>query len=183
MPLLGIIASQGRVASTSYESIATTTVGSGGTATISFTSIPATFKHLQLRALYAGSQLDKNVQVRVGDGSIDTGSNYSGHYLYGYGSGVGVGADVSVTSLRFLSFYYDLNNPAAFVIDLLDYADTNKYKTFRSLHGNDSNTNGQVGIGSGSWRSTNAVNQIQLTLTSGSFNEYSKFALYGIKGA
>ena len=183
MPILGIVASAISGNLTSYESIATVTVGSGGSSTITFSSIPATYTHLQLRAMYAGSQLDKNVKVRVGNGSIDTGANYSGHYLYGYGSGVLAAAETSVTSISYLAFYYDLNNPATFVIDLLDYANTNKYKTFRSLFGNESNANGQVGIGSGSWRSTSAVNTIELTLTGGSYNEYSKFALYGIKGS
>jgi hypothetical protein len=183
MPILGILASAitGNLVTTAYESIATVTVGSGGSSTISFTSIPATYTHLQLRAMYAGSQLDKNVKVQVGNGSIDTGSNYSGHYLYGYGTGTGAAAETSVTSISYLAFYYTENNPASFVIDLLDYANTNKYKTFRSLHGNDSNGLGQVGIGSGSWRSTSAVNQIELTLTGGSFNQHSSFALYGIK--
>ena len=35
----------------SYESIQTVTVGSGGQSTISFTSIPSTYKHLQIRML------------------------------------------------------------------------------------------------------------------------------------
>jgi hypothetical protein len=34
-----------------YQSIETVTVGSGGQATITFASIPATFKHLQIRAI------------------------------------------------------------------------------------------------------------------------------------
>ena len=36
---------------TSYESIATVTVGAGGSSSISFTSIPSTYKHLQIRAI------------------------------------------------------------------------------------------------------------------------------------
>jgi hypothetical protein len=50
MPILGIIASSrlGNLVTTSYESIATVTVGGGGSASASFTSIPATYTHLQL---------------------------------------------------------------------------------------------------------------------------------------
>ena len=47
----GIIASSYPRVSNSYESIATVTVGAGGSSSISFTSIPSTYKHLQLRGI------------------------------------------------------------------------------------------------------------------------------------
>ena len=52
MPILGIIASsiQGSK-TTAYESIATQTVGAGGVASVTFSSIPSTYKHLQLRIM------------------------------------------------------------------------------------------------------------------------------------
>jgi hypothetical protein len=51
MPILGIIASAitGNLVTTSYESIETVTVGSGGSATVTFSSIPATYTHLQIK--------------------------------------------------------------------------------------------------------------------------------------
>jgi hypothetical protein len=55
MPILGIIASAitGNLVTTSYESIETVTVGSGGSATVlTFSSIPATYTHLQIRVLW-----------------------------------------------------------------------------------------------------------------------------------
>ena len=51
MPILGILASSYPAVSTSYESIATVTVGSGGAANVEFTSIPGTYTHLQIRML------------------------------------------------------------------------------------------------------------------------------------
>jgi hypothetical protein len=46
--ILGIIASSKLTAAAGdFESIATVTVGSGGSAVISFTSIPSTYAHLQ----------------------------------------------------------------------------------------------------------------------------------------
>ena len=53
-PILGIWASQNysRYSITgSYESIATVTVGSGGSSYIEFTSIPGTYTHLQIRGI------------------------------------------------------------------------------------------------------------------------------------
>jgi hypothetical protein len=169
----------------SYESIATTTVGSGGQATVSFTSIPATYKHLQIRCISRGTiaATFTNVNLRF---NSDSSSIYRTHWLDGNGTsalgedsgaspeiyfGVGVGANANA------------NVFGASVCDILDYASTNKFKVTRSLAGEDNNGNGFLGLISGLWRSTAAVTQIDITPNSGNFVQYSSFALYGIKGA
>ena len=57
MPILGIIASShvNFIPTGSFSSIATVTVGSGGSSTVSFISIPQTYKHLQLRGIAKGT--------------------------------------------------------------------------------------------------------------------------------
>ena len=80
--------------------------------------------------------------------------------------------------------YYDTavaNVPANFIIDILDYANTNKYKTNTSLSGLDTN-NAQyadIRLNSGNWRNTAAVSTI--TISGMTFGTYSSFALYGVK--
>jgi subtilase family serine protease len=73
----------------------------------------------------------------------------------------------------------------AAIIDILDYANTNKYKTIRILSGNDNNGSGTIRFSSGAlYSNTNAVSSITLVSgSSGNWSEYSQFALYGIKGA
>jgi hypothetical protein len=69
------------------------------------------------------------------------------------------------------------------VVDILDYADTNKFKTFRSLAGQDqNNTSGRIALVSGLYRSTSAITTLDLNLESGLWGQYSSIALYGIKG-
>jgi hypothetical protein len=70
------------------------------------------------------------------------------------------------------------------VIDVLDYQNTNKYKTTRTLLGTDTNggTNRGVEFSSGLWQSTSAVTQIDLIAGGTTFSQYSSFALYGIRG-
>jgi hypothetical protein len=168
----------------SYESIATVTVGGGGSSSISFTSIPATFKHLQIRGIARGNGGAFYDRPLLQFNS-DTGSNYSWHYLEGYNTSAGAGAGASQT---FISEYYAAAGAGAgasvfgaMVLDILDYADTNKYKTTRSLAGIDSNTvGGALQLASGSWRNTAAISTI--TLSGFTFQQYSSFALYGIKG-
>jgi hypothetical protein len=70
------------------------------------------------------------------------------------------------------------------IIDILDYANTNKYKTQRSLGGNDRNGAGYIDFSSGNWRNTNAITSIDIKALYGTgFAQYSHFALYGIASA
>lgn len=181
-PILGIIASQitGHLNNNSYESISTVTVGSGGSSSISFSSIPATYKHLQIRGIAKTTSGAAQLVMQVGNGSVDTGANYSWHELVGNGSAASSGAGTSDTSMRVALIDSNSNIFAALVIDILDYANTNKYKTSRNLAGLDTNGGGQIKFMSGSWRSTSSVNSI--TLSGTTFPQYTSFALYGIKG-
>lgn len=185
-PILGIIASSFAASTNSYESIQTVTVGSGGQASITFSSIPSTYKHLQIRAI-AKSNWSGNVVSYAMTLNGDSGANYSYHELYGSGSAAAAAGSAS-TSYMYAGVILGnstANTFATGVVDLLDYADTNKYKTSRVLTGADINgTGGYVELMSSSWRNTAAVSSITLSLISGYgtlFSQYSSFALYGIK--
>jgi hypothetical protein len=188
-PILGIIASgnwAGANAS-SYESIATGTVGSGGTANITFSSIPSTYTHLQIRGIarntYTGGTggVD-NLFIQLNG---DTANNYSAHSLDGYGTTAGS----QYYNAETFGFWIMQSGGTgtqpfgAFVLDILDYANTNKYKTIRGLAGIDGNGYGRIVLGSGNWRNTNAVTSIKLYSSGGSYNlaQYTTLALYGIK--
>lgn len=168
----------------SYESIATQTFSSAGGG-FSFTSIPSTYKHLQVRAIARidGGSSNYNSIFNMGFNN-DTAANYSNHQLYGVGSGSG-GAGVQTGANPTSAIWSETGSAqfAAHVIDILDYADTNKYKTARALVGTDTNGGGVIELVSGSWRSTSAINRIDFSFNGGgNFAAGSHFALYGIKG-
>ena len=182
MPILGIIASQisGHLFAPSgaYDSIATTTLGSS-TATITFSSIPSTYTHLQIRGLSLNSANVDYVLRYNGD----SGSNYRGHVLYGDGSTVTASQTFGgVYTGNDIAFNSGTTYPIAFVTDILDYTNTNKNTTLRGLYGTDANGSGQIVLISGLWMNTSAVTSITITAVSGTFSQYSSFALYGIKG-
>lgn len=169
----------------SYESISTTTVGSGGTGTITFSSIPSTYKHLQLRILTATT-------TAAGDGAYfnirfnsDSGSNYSYHDLYGNGSATAASGLASQTAI-YGQRISEANLTSIFggvIVDILDYGSVNKNKTVRSLGAYDANGSGSIYLVSGAWyNSANAISTITLTPDANNFAQYSSFALYGIKG-
>lgn len=188
MPILGTYASSVQKASGSFESIATAIVGAGGAPSVTFNSIPSTYKHLQIRAVsqqdYATGGDFGWVQMRFNG---DSGSNYDSHLLQApYQTGA-----YAITGISFMyafdSFLIPASNNdsryAVGIVDVLDYASTSKYKTSRIVGG--ANWNGGTGIArltSGLWNSTSAISSITLIGSNGNFKENSKFALYGMKG-
>ena len=187
-PMLGIMASaiSGNLFAPSgaYDSIATVT-SAGSAADITFSSIPATYTHLQIRGILRTNDTGdfNNQGMRF---NSDTGSNYKSHTLRGNGASVTTGVVVGATN--FNDFMRAASNSltagifSAVVLDILDYANTSKYKTFRALQGGDSNGAGVVGLNSGVWMSTTAINSITISPSGGTAIQYSSFALYGIKG-
>ena len=182
-PILGIMASSRLVASTAFESIATSTVGSGGVSSVTFSSIPATFTHLQIRATVRGGfgGVEEQFKIRF-NGSTAT---YASHWLEGDGSTAYAGNTFGDNQI--LLRYVAAGGSAAsifgvLVLDILDYANTSKNTTTRTLMGYDKNGAGKVTLTSGLWNNTSAISSISIVPKDGSsWVEYSSFALYGIK--
>lgn len=159
----------------SYESIQTVTVGAGGTATITFSSIPSTYTHLQIRMLAQNGNTNKNLSIRF---NSDSGANYSRHILYGTGASALATGDINKNEVD--AYISPTGGFGAAVVDILDYANTNKYKTTRALGGYDANGSGWMTLTSGNWRNTAAITSITLDNFASNFAQYSTFALYGI---
>lgn len=171
----------------SYDALAVYTVPSGGTTTINFNLAGITgYKHLQIRGLWKPATTSQWAYMNFGNnGTIDTAANYSYHNLYGNGSSA-VAENVYGSSGTSSQLAYNNSTTyfSPFICDILDYADTNKYKTTKCLWGLDKNTSsGYAGILSTNWRSTNAITDIQIKVdTANNISEFSQFAIYGIKG-
>ena len=186
-PILGIIASQ------NYSRVAPDTgamfplgmvqVGSAGASTITFSSIPSTYKHLQIRAIARSARTEPEDYIYLRFNS-DTGNNYAWHSLEGSGSAAaaqGVASTAQIFTMWITTAQSSANIFGAGVIDILDYANTSKFKTVRTLTGDDKNGSGYILLNSGLWRNTNAVSTITLTNHGATnFQQYSSFALYGI---
>lgn len=170
-----------------FESIATVTVGAGGAANVEFTSIPSTYSHLQIRGIARNTSVAGGTESFQVQFNSDTGNNYAGHNLYGDGTSAAVTASASRSNM----YFFDMprsgegsNIYGAVILDVLDYTNTNKYKTVRGLSGMDTNNNTYeyIALGSGLWRNTNAITSIKIQPSGSNFAQYSHFALYGIKG-
>ena len=166
-----------------YQSIATVSVTGATSASIVFSSIPATYSHLQIRGIARG---DSTNYMDVWMNGDTTQSKYAYHYLRGDGTSASSGGSAASTR-PFGGFTTTTSDTSgmfgATIIDLLDYTNTNKYKTLRSLAGADRNTTGgNIFFFSSLFMDTSAISSVTLQMQSGNFVQYSTFALYGIKG-
>jgi hypothetical protein len=169
----------------SYESIATVTVGAGGASSVTFTGIPSTYTHLQLRMFCQFNDTTAGLGGASLQFNSDTGTNYTRHELIGEGTaassiGFGTGTYNGATVGR---FYFtpssSIFSPA--IVDILDYTNTNKNTTVRSLGGTDVNgSGGELRFSSSVWTNTAAVTSITIPASTTNFKQYSSIALYGV---
>lgn len=201
MPIIGTIASSIRTgAVASYESIQTVPVTTNGTTVVTFSNIPSTFQHLQIRGIgrssfnYSPYDIDNCLIKFNGDG-VSVGTNYGYHFLGGSGTNpLATGGAYNNSNNHFgvMSFSNaQANSFGALILDIYDYANTNKAKTYMTMSGVDFNGNqsgqnqrGAILYYSGLWNNTNAISSISLFLgTSQTWAANSHFALYGIRAA
>lgn len=178
--VLGSLSEPAPAVTNSYESIATYS-GTGSSGTITFTSIPSTYKHLQIRWI-ATASTGGAIYINL---NSDGGSNYSAHNINGNGSTAGAQAQSAASNpliIRNGGITTTGNTMTAGVFDLIDYGNTSKNKTWRNLGGYDANGSGLIELASGAWYNTAAVTSLSIIHNGGNFNTNSQFALYGIKG-
>lgn len=160
-----------------YENIATTTLGSN-TASVTFSSISGLFTDLIAVLEITRSTGQDVMVVQVGNGSVDTGSNYSWRNVIGNGSSALSQSASNQTSMEFAL----LNaTPNPVIVQFMNYSNTTTNKTVLARSNNTGATS-RVGAYVGLWRSTSAINTITFTAAgSGLFLSGSIFTIYGIK--
>jgi hypothetical protein len=178
----------GAASAGAYEQIATTILGTS-TSSITFSSIASTYKHLQIRGTARGTQ-------NPGSGGLGLGirlngvtsSVYSSHLLWGDVIDTFSVISEAYTSQSSSYHKYALASAGAsanvfsgFITDILDYTNTSKNQTLRTLYGNSGYS--LVGLGSGNNFSTTAVSSVTFfSPDGGSLATGTRISLYGIKG-
>jgi hypothetical protein len=168
---------------TGFYSIATGLVDSSGASSITFSSIPQTFSHLQLRC-YSRSAGTGSLMVTFNGSS----SGYINTWTEGNGDNTSVTSGRETGNAGIL-LYASLtqstaaNSFAHAVIDIPNYANGNITKTLRALNGfdlNSANPKGYIDLDGGFWNNTNPITSI--TISGGSnLAQHTKIALYGIR--
>ena len=162
-------------------------------ALIEFTSIPQTYEHLQLRIsarqARASESIECTIRLGTGGGAVDTGNNYYSHRINGYGTTENADGGYARAYWKRLGPIVsgesvDAAQYGSGVIDIVDYANTNKNTTALAISGSALGaTYSWIQFGSGLWDNTGAVDRIAIGAYnySGDFVRGSEFSLYGIQ--
>jgi hypothetical protein len=187
MPILGTIASSYLQATSSFESIASVLVGSGGQSGVEFTSIPSTYKHLQIRGVARQDFASSNQRGCRMQFNADTGNNYGAGQTY-YNGSTQADEFYTPTDVFYLGEWPGPGRTTGvffhFVIDIHNYADTSMFKNAMSYGFYQSFSQGGFAqSGGGIWRNTSAVTSIKLFEgANANLTQNTRISLYGIKG-
>jgi hypothetical protein len=172
-----------------FTPIATYTLPSTASS-YTFTSIPSTYTDLYLTVTAKGTGPGDYVKIRVGNGSVDTGTNYSytDFYVSSTTGSMGYGYEVNKDFAYIHGFGGQMNsgNAAPFggEAHIFDYANTSTQKRIftRGFGGRDGSPQEPASeMMTHSWRSTAAINTLQVYVGGYSMAAGSTFSLYGIK--
>lgn len=156
-----------------YEAIATQTLGSSA-ATVTFSSIPSNYTDLILIATGKPTGA-ASMYMRF---NSDTGNNYS--YTMIYGNSAGSVAGYRLANIGVITYaVWRTTNPQYAIVQIQNYSNTTTNKTCLMRSYDDDWT---VRANSGLWRSTSAINRIDL-ISDSSYDTGCIFTLYGIKAA
>jgi hypothetical protein len=148
------------------------TVGTA-TSTITFSSIPSIYTDLFL-VRSGGVSAPDEIGLRFNG---DSGSNYSYTSMSGYGS-TASGRGTNQNMGRGGAAWTSANNT---IWNILNYSSTTTFKTTLQRYNDPGDT---VGAAITLWRSTAAINSVQvMTLTGSNFTVGTTFSLYGIAAA
>jgi hypothetical protein len=162
-----------------YEPIATTTLSSAA-ATITFSSIAASWTDLRLTWVGTSSVNLVSLRLRF---NADTGTNYSNTGLSGDGSAASSYRNTNSTRIDLPpSGGVSSTIPTFTTVDVFSYAGSTN-KTVLTTGSDDRNGSGYATREVALWRSTSAINEITLSLSSGNFATGTTATLYGIKAA
>ena len=159
---------------TTYEPIATTTLGTAATS-VSFTSISSAYTDLKIIAI--GKRVSGGALAIQFNG--DTTTDYSKTRLVGTTSAAS-GRDTSVNSIS--TNGWNTTYDQFYEIDVFSYAGST-FKTCLIAMSADESGGGEVSRIVGLWRDTAAINRVDLLITSGTIAAGFTATLYGIKNA
>lgn len=188
MLLLGVVQAQavgGAAGGATFELIEQRVLDSSESSVVfsSLSTLAAGYTHLQIRMTLRSDRSDTEDLLRLRFNG-DTGSNYSTHALLSNAATPTSTSGVSQTRIlagRFAAASSTASAFGAVVCDILDFANTNKNTTIRSLAGNTSEP--RVILSSGAFLSTAAVTEITLAPDVGTnFVADTRISLYGIRG-
>lgn len=162
-----------------YEPIATSTVSGTTTTTVSFTGIDSVYTDLKVIVVATSINSSSTLVLRLNN---DTTTNYSYIRLRGNGTAASTTIATAASSIPFDTTGTSTTIPSLYIFDIFNYAGST-FKPILATGSEDRNGSGNIWNYAASWRSTTAVNRVDIALSSANFTDGSMVTLYGIKAA
>lgn len=165
-----------------YKLIETVTVGAGGSASITFSSIPQTYTDLVMlvSSRAAGASVDVQAVVVNGGTTIMT----SAIYFDSNNSGTPRSGSLYYYQALAQPSSYTANAFASSSIYVAGYSSTTRPKSFSTDSTLETNASGSyMGFMASYWNSTTAITSLTIQNQNGNFVQYSSASLYGIKNS
>ena len=153
-------------------------------------SISSSYDHLLLEGSIRSAAVAnwQNLWIRVGNGGLDTGSNYSSIYLTNVNSSsLSAGRATGQTKWAYQYIHAAAamaNAYGSLRIWLPNYADTTGYKQAIIQTGlvmnTTSSSHSSLTRTAGVWHSTSAITNLEVSEPNAGMTQYSSFTLYGI---
>lgn len=186
MPILGFIASSFAQNTGAFDFIEKQTVVGSSTNIITFSTLPITYRHLQIRTMTRNNRASTNGPNWLSFNG-DTSTNYRAPYMYSNGDATSTGTGFS-TSDPGIGITAAGNTASSYMfgvatVTIFDYRGST-YKSVVSVGGfNNQDTGDHLSaINNGIWLNTAAITSISFSAFTNPLIAGSVFALYGIKG-
>lgn len=166
---------------TTYEAIATVTVGSGGAANIEFTSIPGTYTDLLVKMSTRSSAATTLVAINLSLNSST--SNFSSRIITADGSTIDSYTNQARRVAVIPAANLTANTFSNDEIYLANYTSSNNKSYSADSVAENNGTTFAASLIAGLWSDSSIISTITLTPSSGNFVQYSTATLYGIKNS
>lgn len=165
----------------SMDTLASFTVPAGGVADVTLV-VPPGYRHLEISGISkttAGTTYDNQTLIRFNN---DTAANYATHQIYGSTASYTLGGNGGTAISTYQTPESGQSAFNGFIYNILDYNSSSKTKALTGLIGFDANGGASSqAYTTGSWNSTQPITSITFLPVTGSWAQYSRFSLYGIK--
>lgn len=166
-----------------FVAIATTTVGSGGAANITFSGIPGTYTDLVVKLSVRGDNNVTTQQMYMTFNNSTTG--YSARQVYGDGASAtsatlsNSGAAISIVNTN--TSVSTANTFSSTDVYIPNYTSSNNKSASADSVTENNGTTALAGLTAGLWSNTAAITSVKFAPQSGNFVQYSTATIYGIK--
>lgn len=157
-----------------YTALATVTLG-GSDSSITFSSIPATYRDLIL-VIVGNTTGNADYGLRFNG---DSGANYSFVYMGGNGSSTVSGTSSSETQIVLDGYFWRSGEISSCIVQIMDYSANNKHKQVLSRN---NVAGGGVDAFANRWANTAAITSVEVRVSTGgqSFATGTTLSLYGV---